>query len=273
LALWFMHGVAAEWKVAAAYRNYVPRDWFEQHLRRRGTPYAAWAADREDGDFLSVDDATRAGTDACRIARALGHEVLFFVNPLQVITGAPYFFSVLDAALDSSTVSSVVYAGESFDLTMSSNVRRLRRAVKARLMLLRAEDALAGAYDIARKLGADVSILPPHCAPVTVDEIRQLRDEGVRIENHGWSHVEISGLADQQFAEHISAARSWLQNELTVPATLYAVPFGLSDVTPKRHHHVRDGYFLADENKPPHRLGPLCWNRHDLTDLFRDSRP
>ena len=270
MALFFLHGVVDEWSAGAAtHRNYVAREWFERHLRGRIAPYGEWKGKTAEGDFLSVDDATRAGAAACRVARELGHEVIFFVNPLQVATGTPYFFSVLDAALDTRTVSSVVEGEEIFDLVTPARVRRFRRAAKARLMTLPAEEALAAAHEIARRLGTEVAAVPPHCEPVTLDDLRQLRDCGVRVENHGWSHVEISALTDDEFARHVRSAQSWLCTELGVAATLYAVPFGLSDVTPERQRHVPDGYFLADGDRPPERLGPLCWNRHDLTDLFQ----
>ena len=74
-------------------------------------PFAGWSADGTGGDVLTVDDATCAGADACLTARRLGHEVMFFVNPFQIASGQPYFFSLLDAIIDARTAASVTYPG------------------------------------------------------------------------------------------------------------------------------------------------------------------
>jgi peptidoglycan/xylan/chitin deacetylase (PgdA/CDA1 family) len=87
---------------------------------------------------------------------------------------------------------------------------------------------------------------------------------GVRIENHGWSHVEISSLTDAAFAEHVVAGREWLQREASVDAHLYAVPFGVTDVPGHLREWVRGGYFLASDHFPRGRCGARCWNRRHL---------
>src|SRR5687768_446318 len=88
MTVYLMHGVVHHWSQSAlVHRNYVPLAAFELHLRQRKTPYVRWSAGWPSEDVLTVDDATRGGAEACSIARQLGHEVIFFVNPLQVSTG------------------------------------------------------------------------------------------------------------------------------------------------------------------------------------------
>jgi peptidoglycan/xylan/chitin deacetylase (PgdA/CDA1 family) len=99
--------------------------------------------------------------------------------------------------------------------------------------------------------GGDTALGQPasqeHQAGAAVGEQRliALRDAGVRIENHGWSHVEISSLTDAAFAEHVITGREWLRREASVEARLYAVPFGATDVPVHLREWVPDGYFLA----------------------------
>jgi peptidoglycan/xylan/chitin deacetylase (PgdA/CDA1 family) len=136
-------------------------------------------------------------------------------------------------------------------------------------MVRRADQAYGAVAELSALLGADGIEVAAHDRPISPAELGVLKDAGVRIENHGWSHVEISGLTDDEFAEHVTAGREWLRRELSVDATLYAVPFGADDVPGHRRPWVGDGYFLASRRFPPGRLGPLCWNRKDLVPEMR----
>jgi len=265
MAVFLLHGIVDEYvHGASGYRNYVPRGEFEAYLRSRRAPFGAWRADERSGDVLTVDDATRAGAEACRVARRLGHEVMFFVNPYQIATGQPYFFSLLDAVIDARSADSVTYRDEVYDLTDGAGVARFRFAAMRALFVKPSAEAYADAAELAALLGALDAQVAEHQRPLSLAELIALRDQGVRIENHGWSHVEISALADGAFTEHVIAGREWLERELSVRAGLYAVPFGATDVPPHLRACVGDGYFLASERFPRGRFNPQGWNRRDL---------
>ena len=132
MTIFLLHGIVDDYvQGASAYRNYLPRDAFETHLRGRRAPFAGWSADGAAGDVLTIDDATRAGADACLAARRLGHEVTFFVNLYQIASGEPYFFSLLDAIVDARTAASVVYQGVTYDLREAVGAHRFQRAARA----------------------------------------------------------------------------------------------------------------------------------------------
>jgi hypothetical protein len=265
MAIFLLHGIVDEYvRDASAYRNYVPREMFETYLRSRRAPFAAWSADGRSGDVLTVDDATRGGGDACMCARRLGHEVMFFVNPFQIATGQPYFFSLLDAVIDARSADSVNYRDEAYDLTDGGEVARFRFAAMRALFVKSAPAAYAEVVELGALLGAADAQVGEHQQPISLGELLALRDAGVRIENHGWSHVEISSLTDAGFAEHVGAGREWLRREASVQANLYAVPFGATDVPLHLRDWVADGYFLAGERFPRGRLNPQGWNRRDL---------
>ena len=267
-----IHGIVDNWSRASlAHRLYVPREAMVAHLRNRAAPYGRWQRDWHECDVLTVDDATGAGAAACLLARRLGHEVIFFINPLDVISGQRSFWSFLDAAIDGRTVQDVTYENESFDLNRLQEVRRLRRFVKQRLRSQSVEVAHAAVQDVVHLLGAEDSRPPAFTYPVSLPELRELRDAGVRIESHGWSHVEICPLSPPELAEHIERPRHWLRQELAVDAHLYAVPFGESEVPSESRHLLADGYFLADGARPLGPLSPGCWNRLDLTGTLQDS--
>jgi hypothetical protein len=209
------------------------------------------------------------GANACSLARQLGHEVIFFVNPLQVSTGDPYFFSLLAAIIDGRATSCVTYGDTKFDLRDARDICSFRRAVKRMLMVLPAEESLQAVQEMAQVLGASEAEIPPHALPVSVAELRVLRDIGVQIENHGWSHVDIAALDDRGFANHVHQGRQWLRKELGVLGNLYAVPFGLTDVDPAWQQWIEDTYFLASPNHPLGRIGSRGWNREDLTQFLQ----
>jgi hypothetical protein len=179
MAVFLLHGIVDEYvRGASAYRNYVPRDAFEDYLRSRRVPFAAWSADGAAGDVLTVDDATRAGAHACLCARRMGHEVMFLVNPYQIATGQPYSLSVLDAVIDARSVPSVVYRGVAYDLTNVAGVLGFRFAVMRLLTVKPAPDAYAEVMELAPLLGADrVQIGEPH-RPISLAELIALRDAG-----------------------------------------------------------------------------------------------
>ncbi len=264
--VYLLHGTVDDWTPGRmALRTYVPRQAFEAYLRQRDAAFVAWCGDRTSGDVLTIDDATRAGADACLAARELGHEVVFFVNPFQIASGQPYFFSVLDAAIDARTVDCVSYAGRTFALATPGELHRLRGAVKMTLATMAPADALAAAMELARLLGVAEVRVHEHQRPVSLDDLRRLRAAGVAIENHGWSHVEIAALDDAGFLQHVVDGREWLRRALSVAAELYAVPFGTTDVPEHLQPHVGAAYFLSDDRLPPRRLTARGWNRRDLT--------
>ncbi len=264
MALFFLHGVVDDWSPAYVHRNYGSRAALEAHLRARDTPYGRWE-DAEGADHLSVDDSTRAGAEACMLARELGHEIVFFINPLQIETGEPYFFSILDASIDASTVSSIDYQGRTFDLASPVERRLFRRAVKAAMMRLASDSAAAAVRALAMRLGSGNVAVASHALPITLSDLRRLAAAGVRIESHGWSHVDIASLDRRAFEDHIEQGRAWIRERLGWDSRLYAVPFGISDVPAEWSEIAGDAYFLAREDLPPARLTQRCWNRHDLT--------
>jgi hypothetical protein len=217
---------------------------------------------------LTVDDSTRSGAEACLIARELGHEVLFFINPEPVVSGVPYFFSLFDTFVDARRFD-VIEAedGQRIHIGSRAEIRDWWWSLRSKLMVLDADQALFAVRRIGMSLGcADVE-LPDHLKPLTCSELAQLRDAGVQIENHGWTHVDLAGMTREKFRDHFERARRWLQDELNIPAEWYASPFGRT-VMPREWLALLDRpYFLADSRQPCGApLAPGAINRHDISD-------
>jgi Polysaccharide deacetylase len=265
-----IHGVVPCWEAnLSSHRLYVSAASLRAYLKRREIPYGPWGS-ASSADMLTVDDATRAGADACVIARQMGHEVTFFVNPANVVSGQPYFFSALDAYIDRRQRHHVHYRGTAYDLRRNTDLVRFRRTARDVIPRVAGDSQLEELALISESLQVADTPLPPHTTPISASELCRLRNLGVRIENHGWTHDEIAAMDKTQFTNHVSWGRDWLRTELSVSSHLYAVPFGLSIVPPEWRGCLSGPFFLADTGLPVGLVEVSCWNRSDITHEIRD---
>jgi Polysaccharide deacetylase len=267
-----IHGVVAGYQRGLQiHRNYVSREAFLNHLRRRDAPYAAWDQADSGKEVLTVDDSTEAGAEACSLAVSAGHEVIFFVNPWQIISQQSYFFSYWDAILDARAVSEVVYSNIRYDLMDSDSLRAFRRAVREQVMGLPATSAVATIREFNALLGSDIYEAPPFARPVSGNRLLELHREGVRIESHGWAHVDLRSMNQESFATDLTLTAQWLLENLKVRPCLYAVPFGIPDLPPALQDLVPSDYMIVNRRWPPGRLGRKCINRIDVTGLINGT--
>jgi len=186
------------------------------------------------GDALTIDDAIRGAADAALLARQRGHAVTLFVNPSQVESGAPYAFLVLNALLDGLTRRVCIFEDTAFRIGTHAKRQVLRRRIKARLCALTDEQArLDFVTGLAGQWGVTVPDMPPHFRTLSRDELVALRDAGVALENHGWSHSDHTSLSSAQSVREIRDGRVWLERELGVEAAYFAAPYGEALPTPE----------------------------------------
>jgi hypothetical protein len=266
MTVYLFHGCVDRWYPGQErFRNFIPESALRNHLADRPVKYGRWIGGNETQDVLTVDDSTRGAGRLCKVARQMGHEVTLFVNPQQIISGQPYFFSLLDAYLDARRVSTICYRGNRYDLGIYPQLQAFRKAAKAVLCALSEHKAYIHVSELKDDLHAMNSAIPDHAQLLTLADLIELRDMGVTVENHGWSHVEISSLSAAEFTEHVIRGRDWLVVELSVLSIDYAVPFGLSPVPKDKRHVVPGTVFLANSTLPKTELQRACWNRSDIT--------
>ena len=263
--IYLVHGIASDWQPHAfAYRNVIPTDAFERFLTSHGTPFVDVERAIGSGDALTVDDATRGGAAVCRMARRLEHEVTFFVNPFNVADSRPYFFAPLNVALDLTTRTAVSFEGRMFPLNNWRSKRAFRTTVKRWLLRTGDEDAMQrGVAAVCALLGVPDPPIPDHLRSLSLAELLELRDLGVRIESHGWTHIDVAHASSSAIVEHLERAHSWLRDACGVDSQLYAMPFGDSDLPPPHAASVRHR-FLAAADRPEGAVRDRCWNRLDL---------
>jgi hypothetical protein len=263
--IYLLHSTASGWQPDSfIYRNVVPAEALERFLATRSQPFVDLEQALVSGDGLTVDDGTRGGAAVCRLARRHGHAVTFFINPFNVATSRLYFFAPLNVALDMTTHTTFEFEGRAFPLTSWRSKRVFRTAFKKSLLRTGDDESMQrGVATICGLLGIPAPPVPDHLQSLSRAELLELRDLGVRIENHGWTHIDIAHATPSAITEHLERGRSWLRDECGIDSFLYATPFGESDLPPSHVTAVRYR-FLAAAQRPQGQVRERCWNRRDL---------
>jgi len=246
-------------------RNLLDRDAFARFVRKR-SPRFGPLEQAIDGasSALTIDDATMAAFDAALLAREAGHEATVFINPVNVETGTPYWFSVLDIVLDGTSRPSWRVDGHDFSLADPGGRRQCHTVLKKRICALATEELRAAAVaDVAEALGLRDPELPPALAPMTPAAVQELLAAGVRIENHGWTHRHPHSGPPEALWSDIARGQAWLRERLRVDSRAYAVPFGDVAPLPGMPSDLVDAWYLARPG-PPGNAGPRVFNRRAL---------
>lgn len=271
MTAYLLHGCVKGWRPKTQiFRNYVDESALESHFAEKQKRYGQWQTDGS-GDTLTVDDSTKAGAEACLLAKKYGHHVIFFINPHQIIANEPYFFSLFDYCLDSRGTESVTFNSTTYNLKVPSQMRQFRLAARAVLMLLDASDAVQNVRKFADLLHVESFECPKHALPLCREDMLELKRAGVQIESHGWAHQCIKSLDEDAQVQDLQKTANWLKEDLCIDSTLYAVPYGLELLSDSAVEQVRDSYFLVNDDLPMGLVGRKCWNRIDLTSSIRPA--
>ena len=223
-----LHGVAARIDPRRfAFRNRSSVDALDTFLSSspRFVPLPDALAGR--GDALTVDDTTRAAADAALLARRHGHAVSLFVNPGQVELGAPYAFVMLYALIDGLNSRPREFEGQVFAMSTTAHRQALHGAIKGKLRRIADERARR---DLLKTLAAEWGMarleVPPHFSTLSRQDLVALRDAGVDLQNHGWTHTEPAMLSAMESDREVRDGRAWLQRELDLDARYFAAPYG-----------------------------------------------
>jgi len=219
----------------------------------------------DKGAALTVDDATHASAEACRIARSHGHPVTLFINPGQVESGQPYWFVQLKVLLDGLPGNPCEFENRSFPTATFRDRLRLRQVIKTRLCTIKTEaERSARVVALARQWQQAPIEVPRSGSTLSLEDVRELVAAGVDIQNHGWSHAPHASLSPAESAEEVRRGRDWLRSHLGIDAQYFAVPFG--DVLPGPPAAAWCTTWLTLNGKlPPGRVSPQVFNREDLT--------
>jgi hypothetical protein len=247
------------------HRNCLDEEQLAAYLKNR-KPYVSLSdclAGR--GDALTIDDSTVAAANTAQLARKFGHEVTIFINGYNVEKRQPYFFSQLNVALDKTELKNIRYAEVDYPLQTQKEKESFRMCVKKQLSCLGTEEGRqALVAQIGRLLEVDVKEVPDYLCPITQNEVQELLALGVKIENHGWSHVRVGALPASEHEADILQGRNWLRSTFNVNGGFFAVPNGdglpLWESSP-----AYDAWFLLYDHGPIGKIKPQLYNRRTLT--------
>lgn len=260
MAIHLLHGCTSEWHPnRQIYHNFAPERALRSYLKSASKYQASVSSPKSH--ILTIDDSTKGAGRAAAIAREYGHEVRLFINPYQIESGEPYFFSLLNACIDNRRVSSIHYRGNEYDLTQG--VLEFRAAAKTILWMLDPEAALKEAAEIGQLLNCGVCEIHEHAQTLSLNELFALKDMGVMIENHGWGHCHIDALSDTQLQKDVARSKAWLFETLGISSKEYAVPFGRTRRQAAEIESLADAIFLVGNTSD--QIAQDIWTRVEIT--------
>jgi hypothetical protein len=260
-----IHGVAPEVDPRRfAFRNLSDADSLRRFLQAAPPLVPLPEALAGRGNALTIDDATRAAADAALMARELGHAVSLFVNPSQVSSREQHYFLLLNVLLDRLDGQTCEFEGTKFETATMAQRQVLRHSIKARFRAMRDDRGrMDFVSELATRWRASPLELPEHFQTLGIHDLIALRDSGVDVQNHGWSHVHHPSLSSEQSVHEIREGRAWLQRELGVDAAYFAVPFGDALPTPEAAAAC-ETWFTATDQLAPGWIGLKVFNREEL---------
>lgn len=225
-----MHGVVENFKKECfLHRDLNDKKLFEKYLKSRHSKFIdiETALNDNNGDVLTIDDATIASYEAALIANELGHKTTLFVNADNVLNNKTYFFCKLNNILERTISEYITFNGNKYPLKTFVQKKEFRKDFKQYFRTLSNIQDVEKLVDcLSIELLKENNINPYYLNSLSKNDIFDLIKQGVRIENHGFSHLEISSLNEDQFFNHITVCHDWLNKEFNLSSSIYAVPFG-----------------------------------------------
>ncbi|MBK8086429.1 MAG: polysaccharide deacetylase family protein [Devosia sp.] len=213
---------------------------------------------------LTVDDSTMAAAAACLLARERGHEVTLYLNPYQIVARTPYFFTILNLAID--RLVERARQTEPGARWRAPRFMQLRQEVRARLAPLQGQALDAAVLAFLDEWQLDMPEVPPEAGPIDMQALSGLVAAGVQIGNHGWSHADIAAMSAEALWDDISRAQRWLMDATGQRIDTFAVPFGIAIPPPEVLGRLPGICMLVDGARPIGELAPGLVNRLDITD-------
>jgi hypothetical protein len=262
-----MHGIVKGADTTSFnHKNMDDWDSFVRHLEQRKTPYVSLDSFlANNGDALTIDDATYAAADAARVARSMGHEVTLFVNPWHVVEKKLYMPVLLNALLSGIVWERLVFQGQRYFVTTFEQKKKLRGYMRDVLCALDSPEKETAEIVACAQQNEIRLIIPDFRKTLTVDDVLRLKNDGVDIQNHGWFHDHHVWRTHEQKKANIRKGAAWLEESGIVPTPSrdYAAPFGTeNEMTSAPSGEV---WYLLDASRPEGYVGERMINRTLLT--------
>lgn len=246
-------------------RNMVEAERLRAFLQSAPKFVPLQVALKGEGQALTIDDATEAAARTALLARSFGHAVTLFVNPWQVEDGRAYGFSWLNAIMDQANGKTLEWHGRVFELIDGRAKQTFREAVKSAMRAhVRPEQNYALLERIRMSLAIERVDIPAHLRCLPLERLQELKDAGVYIENHYWSHLDPAVHTHAHFVADWRRAQEWLRDRLGISSRFFACPFG--EFFPPRDFLLANGIvcLLLHNGYPQGAIDRVTVNRANL---------
>lgn len=239
-------------------------DWakFDDFLSKRKNKFVPLEkAILGQGDALTIDDSLQCAQDAALLCLKHGHQVTVFLNASHIETNKPYWFCILNHLLDSCIHKSLVFNSKTYVIDTLEQKKAFRKEFK-KSVAHEIESSIQSRLQEIFGLHTDI---PRHLKTLSLKDCLSMIQQGVTVENHGWSHRELSQQAQPIVMQDIADGRKWLQQNLFIRPTCYAVPFG--KLIPTSNYDLGDikTWFITYSQLNHRTNGHKVINRAELT--------
>ena len=112
-----------------------------------------------------------------------------------------------------------------------------------------------------KALGVANLDIPDYLQSLTVQQLRELRDAGVDIQNHYWTHLDPAAHTPARFGAEWARAQDRLAEHLRITSRFFASPFGDYFPQPDFLAERKIVCLLLSHSHPGGALGPWVVNR------------
>lgn len=217
--------VSRGWLRAIAYHDVSDADAFERHLEHLVTRYRPVAGDAvaaavrgevelpRDAVWVTFDDGLPGVVrNALPLLGRWGVPATMFVCPAVIGTTTPFWWQILDAALDAG--DGVDHQGRRWrDRTVVTAIKRCSDRERREVVAATAE----------RLADADIAV---SAIQLTSRQLAQWRDAGHTVGNHTWDHPCLDTCTEDDQRSQVDRAHEWLESWMEGDALLFAYPNG-----------------------------------------------
>ncbi|MBS0186231.1 MAG: polysaccharide deacetylase family protein [Proteobacteria bacterium] len=265
--IYAIHGVVQNFSQKKfCHRDFLDYNLFKTHLRTRKKKYVSLEKALENkGDALTIDDSLLGALEAAILCRNFGHDVSLFINPFYIEERILYWFCLLNIFLDHAPSIKIIWENEEYLLNSFEEKIKFRIKIKNKIAKLPTEEERQTFLKLFSKDFFDCHFqIPSHLDLLTIDDLRNARNLGIEIHNHGWTHRQLTEVSHIELDEEILKAKKWFQNKLYINTDFYAVPFGKDLPSDKYNFDNFRIWFLTYYQLHYGKIGPKIYNRAPL---------
>lgn len=250
------------------HKYFLDLEKFEKYIRNRKEKYVSLnEAINGKGDAFTIDDSTYAALKAAKLLVKYNHKVTLFINPYYIVNNITYWCIIINYILDTNKLSELELRGKSYQCNSYTEqvvfISKLKEYVSS---IPEESDRIAYISKVFNlDLSDIVDKMPDYLKTITEDDIVSALQDGVDIQNHGWSHRQLKYASLEEINREIFCGKNWLLEKFNIDSRYYAVPFGERSPPINYNFSDIDCWFLLLYNKAIGFNGSKIYNRYNFS--------